>query len=268
MANARAKTGISKIALAILLVVVIAVAGAYIFLSSGGSTTTTPPPPSSSGSNGGPPTVQVRTGVNQLINNLNARNVDDLVTLYGPNAIEVWSGNTGGLSGRYMGPDNIKLIYATTIGKTSRVSVNVSQYAENTISPTNINTTYVLHMLANSSVAGTVNATINVSEAWSWGSGGWHISKENWAYLKYDSSLIDAGIPVSSTTFPQWRVMEGGGNPDLVSEKSFEWHAGPFVAASVYAFLVGVVAFMALKFGPMGRTRGSSLATTEEDRKV
>jgi hypothetical protein len=64
----------------------------------------------------------------------------------------------------------------------------------------------------------------------------------------------------SATTFPQWGYSLKGGNPNLVSEKSFEWHAGPYVAASVYAFLFGLVAFMALKL----RSRDSGTRRDEQ----
>ena len=34
----------------------------------------------------------------------------------------------------------------------------------------------------------------------------------------------------------------------MVSEKSFEWNAGPYVAASIYAFLFGLLAFGVMKY--------------------
>jgi hypothetical protein len=46
--------------------------------------------------------------------------------------------------------------------------------------------------------------------------------------------------------------LKNGHNPDLISEKSFEWHAGPYIAALVYAFLAGVLAV-----GVMAHKRGS-----------
>jgi hypothetical protein len=114
-------------------------------------------------------------------------------------------------------------------------------------------------MIANSSAGlGTINATIDVSQEWSWGGAGWRIARENWAYTQFDSSAIDLQHYPPVTTFPQWTLMKEGQNPDLVSEKSFEWHAGPYVAASVYAFLLGVVAFVFLRFRPGERRAASS----------
>jgi hypothetical protein len=42
--------------------------------------------------------------------------------------------------------------------------------------------------------------------------------------------------------------MKAGLNPDLVSEKSFEWNVGPYVAASVYALLGGVIVIGLLEY--------------------
>jgi hypothetical protein len=233
----------SKFVIPVALVVVVAVAGAYFFLPRGSTSSTS----TQSSSSSALPTVQVRTEVDQFIKDFNDRSVDALVGFYAPSSTLVWSGAVGGLQGMYSPVGNIRLIYATTVGKSLMLDANVSNYAEKVISPTVTNTTYMITMLENSSEAGIVHATINVSQEWVWGSAGWQISKENWAYSKFDSSFVDAGMP-AATTFPQWGYALKGGNPNLVSEKSLEWHAGPYVAASVYAFLFGVVAFMALRF--------------------
>jgi hypothetical protein len=241
MQLAQGKRGVSRLAIPAALLVVVALAGAYVILT--GSSTTT----SSQSSSSSLPNVPLSTVVNKLVKALNDRNIDNVVAFYSPNAVTRWSGNTGGLSGLYTGTNDIRLVYATTVGKSTTLVANVSDYAEHMLSPTRINATFQIGMIANSTAAGEINARINASQAWTWASGGWQISKENWNYVHYDSSLIDAGLPHTATTFPQWSVMKAGGNPDLVSEKSFEWHAGPYIAASVYAFLFGVVAFVALR---------------------
>jgi len=230
----------SKLPLALALAIILVVASAYLFLS-GNSTT----PPSSTVT--GTPTVPVRTAVNQLVQDINDRNVDGAVAFYAPTSVVRWSGSTGGLSGLYTGSANVKLIYATTVGKTTKMDINVSGYTEKARSPTHINATFVASMLANSTVAGILTATIDVSQEWNWGGGGWHISRENWAYSFFDSSYIDANQSHDATTFPQWRVMQAGRDPNLVSEKSFEWHAGPFLAAAVYAFLFGVASYLVVR---------------------
>jgi hypothetical protein len=244
MYGTNGRKGVSKLAVPVAVIVVLAVAGGYFVLTR----TSTPPTSSSAGSL---PNAPVSTAVNELIQDINARNVDGLVTLYSANAVDTWTGSTGGLVGKYTPVENIRLLYATTVGKSTTMDANFSDYSEDTLSPTIANATFVMGMLANSTVAGIVTAKIDVSEQWNWGSAGWQITKENWAYTYYDSSFIDAGIP-SSTTFPQWGYMLKGGNPNLVSEKSFEWHAGPYLAAGLYAFLFGIVVVLALR----SRTRG------------
>jgi len=243
MYRSRGRTGVSKMVVPVVLIVILVAAGAYVFLAMGSKTTTT----SQSSSSSSLPTSPLNSTVSQFIQDLNSRNVDGVINFYGQNAVDVWSGNTGGLSGLYTGTDSIRLIYATTVGKSHSLDANISNYAEKKISPTVVNATYVIKLISNSSVAGIVTATINTSEQWNWGSAGWQISKENWSYQLYDSTLVDAGLG-SATTFPQWGYMLKGGNPNLVSEKSFEWHAAPYLAASVYAFLFGVIAFVALRF--------------------
>lgn len=242
------RRGISKVAVpaAIVIIVVIVVAGAYFALTRTPTTSTT------ISSTGPPPASVVSTDVDQFVQDLNARNVDGLLSLYSPESVLVWSGNVGGLAGMYTGDQNIRLIYATTVGKSVSLDANLSNYQQNVISPTIVNATYQIKLLANSTAAGIVHATIDVTEEWTGVTGAWQISKENWAYTQYDSSYIDAGIP-SATTFPQWGYELKGGNPNLVSEKSFEWHAGPYIAASVYAFLFGVLALTALRLRSLER---------------
>jgi hypothetical protein len=240
------RAGVSKLAVPVAIIVVLVVAGAYLFLARGSTTS-----PSSSASS--LPTVPVGTAVSQFVQDLNDRSVDGMATFYTPSSAVHWSGQLGGLQGVYSGTENIRLLYATSVGKTTSMSANSSAYAQDVLGPMRVNVTFTLFMLANSTVAGTLTSTINVSQEWDWGNSGWQISKENWAYASFDASGLDAKYGTSVTTFPQWGYELKGGNPNLVSEKSFEWHAGPFIAAAVYAFLFGVVAFMALRFRSMGR---------------
>ena len=244
------RKGISapKLAIPVVIIIVVVAAGAYVLLAHSPA----PPTSSNNSSSSSLPTAPLNDSVDQLIQDLNTRNVDNVMTLYSSNAVSVWSGSTGGLSGLYTGAPSVRLIYATTVGKSLRISANISDYAQKTISPTETNATFVIKLISNSTVAGIVTARIDASEQWNWGSSGWQITKENWNYVLYDSSFIDAGIP-SATTFPQWGYQLKGGNPNLVPEKSFEWQAGPYVAASVYAFMFGVVAFMVLRLSLRNR---------------
>jgi hypothetical protein len=94
--------------------------------------------------------------------------------------------------------------------------------------------TMTIDMRGNSTVVGGLNATIDATQQWNYNGGQWQIQKENWNYVTFKVQN-----PVPSTTFPQWTALKNGHNPDLISEKSFEWHAGPYLAALVYAFLGG-----------------------------
>jgi hypothetical protein len=265
----RGRTGASRsvVAVAIIIILVAGGLGAYVFLARGSNTSTSTTSTSSGGNTSisssattsatsSTPTAQVQTSVNQLMSDFTSRNVDGMVSFYNNNAVDVWSGALGGLQGQYTGAGNIRLLYALTVGKASSIKTNVSSISANTLGTTKINATYTINMIANSSVAGGITATILASEQWILGSGGWQISLENWNYTHYDSTFIDAKIP-SATTFPQWGYMLKGGNPNLVSEKSFEWHAGPYVAAAVYAFLFGVVMMTVLR---LRSSRGTAAA--------
>jgi hypothetical protein len=53
-------------------------------------------------------------------------------------------------------------------------------------------------------------------------------------------------------------AIKDGLNPNLVPEKSFEWHAGPYVAASVYAFLGAVAGGLLM----MRRSRSATRSGT------
>lgn len=235
---------------AVIAVVIAVAAGGYFLLASGSKTSSSSSSTlgSSSSQTGG----SVRTDVNQFLVDLNTRNVDNMMTFYSTGAVDRWSGNTGGLSGLYTGTSDIQLIYATTVGSSRTLNANLTNYAEKTISPTVTNATFVVMLISNSSKAGIVTADINVTQEWHLTGSNWQIYKENWVYTLYDSTLVDKGLG-SATTFPQWGYALKGGNPNLVSEKSFEWHAGPYLAGSVYAFLFGVLAFMAFRLSSSAR---------------
>jgi hypothetical protein len=236
-------------AVPVAIIVIFVVAGGYFFLTRSSTTT-------ASSSTGTSPAVPVQVAVDRLVKYVNDRNVDGLVTFYSQSSVVHWSGNTGGLSGLYTGAGDIKLIYATSIGKTTKLVANISKYAEERFSPIHINATFVLAVLGNSSALGALNATINVSQEWKWAGGSWQILRENWVYAYFSASNLNIGGP--STTFPQWAVMQKGGNPDLVSEKSFEWHAGPYLAAGAYVLLFAIVLMTTMRLRSRDRDRGAT----------
>ncbi len=166
-----------------------------------------------------------------------------LSNLYAPDACVTWTGLASGLIGTYNGQGNIKILYGSSIGKTTSLNASIANYNEKATSPTNYDVSVTILMRGNSSVVGKLNATIDATQQWTYNNGHWQIVNETWDYKVFDVQFV-----VSSTTFPQWGAMRIGTNPDLVSEKSFEWNAGPYVAASVYAFLFGIVAIGVIKY--------------------
>jgi hypothetical protein len=241
------RLGISTLAVAVIIFVVIGIGVELAFLpraSSGGSTETISTSTGTYSCTGCSP-PPLKNAVDQWVGDFNTRDVTALGNFYAPDGAVVWSGvsQAGSLLGTYNGNGNIRILYGSSIGRTTALVANVSNYNEKDINPSNSNVSLTLTMNGNSTVVGILAITVDVNQQWNYIGGQWQIVKESWNYVKFYES-----IPVSSTTFPQWSAMKLGQNPNLVSEKSFEWHAGPYVAASVYAFLVGMLAFSVMKF--------------------
>jgi len=244
--SSRSRGAISALAVAVVVFVIVGIAVEVTFLpkastpSSGATTTATgcQGPGSASGS----PSTPVKAAVDQLIQYFNSRDVGGLSNLYAADACVTWSGAPG-LDGNYLGQGNIKILYGSSIGKTSVLNASIATYNEKPASPTSVDVSMTIMMHGNSSVVGGMNATIDATQTWSYNGGHWQIVKENWNY-----KVFKVQFPVSSTTFPQWGAMKTGKSLNLVSEKSFEWNAGPYVAASVYAFLFGIAAIGLIKY--------------------
>ncbi len=258
MRNPRSRGAISALAVAVVVFVIVGIAVEVTFLpkaSNPGPAQTTTGNGGSSGtgcqpstSAGGSPSTTVKSAVDQLIQYFNSRDVGSLSNLYSSDACVTWTGLASGLVGTYNGQGNIKILYGSSIGKTTDLKASIANYNEKAANPTNVNVTMTISMRGNSSVVGKLNATIDATQQWVYNGGHWQIVKETWDYKVFDVQFV-----VSSTTFPQWGAMKLGENPNLVSEKSFEWNAGPFVAASVYAFLFGIAAIGVLKYRERSR---------------
>jgi hypothetical protein len=235
------RLAISALAIAVVVFVAVGIAVELVFLPKASSSATTVNTTASTSvycSGGCPaPSTPLKTAVDQWVQDFNSRNVAGLSGFYSTDSLVVWSGKGGGLNGVYSGHANVQILYGSSIGKTTFLTANITNYAEKSLNPSNVNVTLTLDMNGNSTVVGGLTIAVAASQLWNYIGGQWQIVHENWNYVTFDEQY-----PVSSTTFPQWTALKTGQNPDLVSEKSFEWHAGPYVAASVYAFLGGVVA--------------------------
>jgi hypothetical protein len=241
------RTAISTLAVGVIVFVVIGIALELVLLpkSSSPSTATTTTTASSVYCSAGCPTppTGVKAAVTQWVADFNSRDVTGLGNFYSTDAAVVWAGQAQGLTGVYNGVGNIRILYGSSIGKTTSLNASISNYAEKDVNPSNANVTLTLNMKGNSSVVGALSISIAANQQWNYIGGQWQIVKETWNYVTFNEQF-----PVSATTFPQWTAMKEGQNPNLVSEKSFEWHAGPYVAASVYAFLFGVLAFGVVRY--------------------
>jgi hypothetical protein len=189
----------------------------------------------------------LKNAVDTWVQDFNSRDVTGLGTFYATDAAVTWNGAPG-LTGTYSGIGNVRILYGSSIGKTTYLTANLTNYNEKQISPGNSNVSLTLTMNGHSTVVGNLSISIDANQHWNYVGGQWQIVKETWNYVKFYEST-----PVSATTFPQWTALREGQNPNLVSDKSFEWHAGPYVAASVYAFLAGVLAFGAMQFRSRSR---------------
>jgi len=183
------------------------------------------------------PSQPVRIAVNQWVSDLKSQNVTALGNLYAPSANVTWTGVAAGLTGTYSGIVNIRVLYGSSIGRDIALNTSVVSYKEKYADSSNAEVTLALYMKGNSSVVGEFAAKVNASQQWNYFRGDWQAVNETWNYITYDVQFRG-----SHTTFPQWTAMIEGKNPNLVSDKSLEWNFGPYLAASVYAFLAGVVA--------------------------
>lgn len=235
----------SALVVAVVLFVAVGIAVELVFLPRASTSVSTVTTSTTTYSCTGCSPPPLKNAVERWAADFNSRDVTGLGNFYATDGTVVWSGvsQAGSLLGTYNGIGNIRILYGSSIGKTTTLVANISDYNEQDINPSNANVTLILTMNGQSTVVGNLSITIAANQQWNYFNGQWQIVKETWNYVKFYEST-----PVSSTTFPQWTAMKEGENPNLVSEKSFEWHAGPYIAASVYAFLAGVLMFGALKF--------------------
>lgn len=242
--NARHGLATSALVVGVVLFVALGIGAELVFLpkaSSTGSTVTASTSTTTYSCTGCSP-PPLKSAVDRWVSAFNSRDVTGLTNFYATETVVDWKGYASGLTGVYDGQGNVRILYGSSIGKTTLLVANISNYSEKDVNPSNANVSLTLTMNGQSTVVGNLSISIDASQQWNYVGGQWQIVKETWNYVKFYEST-----PVSSTTFPQWTAMKLGQNPNLVSEKSFEWHAGPYVAASVYAFLAGVMVYGAMK---------------------
>jgi len=247
MQTPRGRLAISALAVAVVVFVALGIAVELVFLPKA-STSSTPTTTTTSATiytctGCATPSTTVKAAVTQWVADFNSRDVTGIGNFYAQDTVVVWTGTAPGLTGTYNGVGNVRILLGSSIGKTTSLTASIANYNEKDVNPFNANVTFTLTQNGNSSVVGALGITIDANQQWNYIGGQWQIVKETWNYVTFNEQF-----PVSATTFPQWTAMKEGQNPNLVSEKSFEWHAGPYVAASIYAFLFGVLAFGVMKY--------------------
>jgi hypothetical protein len=247
MQTPRGRLAISALAVAVVVFVALGIAVELVFLpkasTSSTPTTTATTTTTFSCSGSSTPSSTVAAAVQTWLGDFNSRDVTGLGNLYSQDTTVVWTGTAPGLTGTYNGVGNVRILFGSSIGKTTSLNASIANENEKDVNPCNADVTLTLTMNGNSSVVGKLGITIDATQQWNYIGGQWQIVNETWNYVTFNEQF-----PVSATTFPQWTAMKEGQNPNLVSEKSFEWHAGPYVAASIYAFLFGVLALGVFRY--------------------
>ena len=129
----------------------------------------------------------VEPWVYQWVYGIQSRDVDLLASMYAPGANVTWTGNIPGqAAGTYEGRANIKILYGSTIGKTTSLAASISNYNEETASSSLENVTFFLAITGNSSVVGTVKMAATVTQSWNYTGGQWQVLQESWNYVTYD----------------------------------------------------------------------------------
>ncbi len=132
----------------------------------------------------------VMPSVYEWVYYLQSRDVDSLAGMYAPRANVTWTGDIPGLAGIYRGQGDIKILYGSTIGKTTALDASISNYSQETASQSVENVTFFLSITGNSSVEGAVKMAADVTQSWSYTGGQWQVLQESWNYTTYDVQFL------------------------------------------------------------------------------
>src|ERR1700730_18376744 len=159
----KGRLAISALAAAVGVFVALVIAVELVSLpkaSSPGTTTTTSASTSVYCQGGCPtPSTPLKTAVTSWVAAFNNRDVTGLGNFYVQDASVVWI-NAPGLTGTYNGLSNIRILYGSSIGKTTSLNASIANYQEKFTNPSNANVTLTLSMAGNSSVVGALTITV------------------------------------------------------------------------------------------------------------
>ncbi|MGH9919489.1 MAG: hypothetical protein ACRD6W_11565, partial [Nitrososphaerales archaeon] len=167
---------------------------------------------------------------------LDARDVTQIDKFYTPTSTVNWYGNNNGFGGVQKGAANIELLYAATLGYATSFQADFTDVHTTLVNPNQVNDTSLLIINGISSVVGTLDCTVVVSQEWVQSGGTWTIQKEDWDYITFNAQFQG-----EATVFPQWSMSLSGVNPNLADMHVIEWHYAPYVAAAVYVSLFSVL---------------------------
>jgi hypothetical protein len=240
--------GVSTSIIALVVVVVIAVAGVgfYVVSQPGGQQQTQTTPTTSTTSTSSTtaqraPPPGSKQAFDTHLSNIHARDVPAALSDYVGSATVLWTGNTGGLSGIYIGTGNIRLLLASALSTAQQISLAPSDYIVKNNSASRVTVNATLDITGQSQYLGRFNGTVEAQSVFTYSNGAWKISNENW----YWKSLVGSQSG-GATTFPEWQKV-GPINPSRRSADwlhNFAWdYGGIGTALVIYSSiaLIGVV---------------------------
>ena len=245
----------TTVVIAGIVVLVVVAGGAFYFVSQSGpgptQTTTSPTTSTSTSSTSSVSTTQAgappgaKQSFNQHLANFEARDIPTTLTDYVDSAVVVWGGNTGGLSGTYAGTGNIRLLLSSALSTAHNITLATSDYLVKNNSASQVTVNATLGIKGNSQYLGAFNGTIEAQAVFTYTSGSWKISIENWFWKSLNGSSSGG-----ATTFPEWQKV-GPINPSRRSTDwlhNFAWdYGGPGVAVLMWGFVAALAALVISK---------------------
>ena len=144
----------------------------------------------------GTPSSTVKAAVTRWIADFNDRDVTGIGSFYGQDALVTVTGEgaaSAGLEnnglvmdGAYIGLENIKILYGSSIGETANLTASVANYSENDVNLYNANVSLTLSMVGYSYSAGNLNITVDANQQWNYVGGQWQIVEGTWNYVTFD----------------------------------------------------------------------------------
>jgi hypothetical protein len=192
---------------------------------------------SSAASGTGNVSAAVEAATNTHVSYIESRNIPQVLTQYTSHPTVVWTGNTGSLGGTYSGIENIQILYSGSLSSAKQIALTIQNYSSNTVSSSQVNSTFGMNMTGYSPILGNISGIIQVSIEWVYNGTGWQIQNENWNYVVFNTT-----VKGGATTFPQWHTPSRE-SPDPF--KNFVFHiGGPAYAFVIFGYAAVLIALL------------------------